>query len=91
MVLNSVNNPALFLHYREIILTNAAKWAYPVIGYFLECSSWGNASIWVSVYGIIDVPANVTNILFNIAIILKVKLLISKYINRCKSHEMMCL
>ncbi len=54
----------LFL-FLEIVLADAAEWAFPVIGEFLERCTRRNVVLRVADFGIINVTTNFTNVLFH--------------------------
>ena len=47
----------------EIALANAADGAYPIVGDVLKRCSCGDAAIGISYCGVVDVTANLTNVL----------------------------
>ena len=49
----------------ELVLTYTAKWAYPILGNILKCSTGLNAVIGIAHYGIVFVSAYITYILFH--------------------------
>lgn len=61
---------SLFFYWREVVFTNSAKWAYPIFRDVFKCCSWSNASIFVANCWIIDVSANIANVLFHLFLFL---------------------
>lgn len=49
----------------ELILADAAQWAYPILRDIFKCSSRGNSAVRVSCSRIVNVSADYTNILFH--------------------------
>ncbi len=47
----------------EIALADAADGAYPIVGDVLKRCSCGDAAIWITYCGVVDVTANFTNVL----------------------------
>ena len=49
----------------ELVLADAAQWAYPILRDIFKCSSRGNSAVRVSCSRIVNVSADYTNILFH--------------------------
>ena len=49
----------------EVVLAYATEWAYPVVGDVFEGGTWGDAAVGIACCGVIDVTADVANILFH--------------------------
>ena len=53
------------LFYREVVLTNTADGAYPILGDVFKGCSWSDTAIGIAYFWIINITTCVANVLFH--------------------------
>ncbi len=82
--------PSKGLHLAELILTNRAEWANPILSNILKRCSWCYTILWVTNFWVILITANVTYILFHSAFSFYLWLIITCFF-QCKDSNLISL